>query len=139
MEVGAMPPRQSAAALVPQPLGEVMKKFLAVFTGTADAMVRWQDLDEAERSRRQAEGMKAWKQWVEELGETIVDHGNPLGRTKRISVRGIEDVRNNLAAYTVVQAESYEAAARLFENHPHFRIFPGDGVEVMECLPIPEM
>jgi ribosomal protein S17 len=39
----------------------------------------------------------------------------------------------------VVQAESQEAAARLFEHHPHFSIFPGDGVEIMECLPIPEM
>jgi len=26
---------------------------------------------------------------------------------------------------------------RLFENHPHFSIFPGDAVEVMEVLPIP--
>ena len=42
-----------------------------------------------------------------------------------------------MAAYTVVQAESHEAAAKLFLNHPHFTIFPGDGVEIMECLPIP--
>ena len=44
-----------------------------------------------------------------------------------------------LAGYTIVEAESQEAAARLFLNHPHFMIFPGDGVEVMECLPMPEM
>jgi hypothetical protein len=25
----------------------------------------------------------------------------------------------------------------MFENHPHFTIFPGDSVEIMECLPIP--
>jgi ribosomal protein S17 len=24
-------------------------------------------------------------------------------------------------------------------DHPHFTIFPGDGVEIMECLPIPDM
>ena len=30
-----------------------------------------------------------------------------------------------------------EAAVKLFEGHPHFTIFPGDSVEVMECLPIP--
>lgn len=39
----------------------------------------------------------------------------------------------------VVEAEPHEAAAKLFENHPHFAIFPGDGAEVMECLPKPEM
>jgi len=36
-----------------------------------------------------------------------------------------------------VQADSQVAAAKLFENHPHFTIFPGDSVEVMECLQIP--
>jgi hypothetical protein len=42
-----------------------------------------------------------------------------------------------MTAYTVVKAESHEAAAKLFVNHPHFMIFPGDGIEIMECLPIP--
>ncbi|MFC5570199.1 hypothetical protein ACFPN1_09025 [Lysobacter yangpyeongensis] len=116
-----------------------MKKFMAVFTGSPDAMARWQALDEAERKRREAEGMQAWHQWGERLGDAIVDQGAPLGKTKRVTGDGIADTRNNLAAYTVVQAESHEAAARLFENHPHFAIFPGDGVEIMECLPIPEM
>lgn len=116
-----------------------MKKFMAVFTGTAESMARWHALDEAERKRREAEGMKAWHQWGEKLGDTIVDNGAPLGKTKRVTADGIADIRNNLAAYTVVQTESHEAAARLFENHPHFSIFPGDGVEIMECLPIPEM
>jgi len=116
-----------------------MKKFMAVFTGSPDAMAGWQALEAAERQRREAEGMQAWKRWVETNAEAIVDDGTPLGKTKRITTAGIADTRNNLAAYTVVQAESHEAAARLFENHPHFTIFPGDGVEVMECLPLPEM
>ena len=29
------------------------------------------------------------------------------------------------------------AAAKLFENHPHFTIFPGESVEIMPVLPIP--
>ena len=116
-----------------------MKKFMAVFTGSPDAMAGWQALEAAERQRREAEGMQVWKRWVETNAEAIVDDGAPLGKTKRITTAGIAGTRNNLAAYTVVQAESHEAAARLFENHPHFTIFPGDGVEVMECLPLPEM
>jgi hypothetical protein len=36
-----------------------------------------------------------------------------------------------------VRAESQEAAAQLFIQHPHFTIFPGEGVEVMEILPVP--
>jgi hypothetical protein len=49
----------------------------------------------------------------------------------------VSDIKNNLAAYVVVQAESHAAAAKMFENHPHFTIFPGDSIEIMECLPIP--
>jgi hypothetical protein len=115
-----------------------MKKYMAVFTGSPDAMAGWQALDAAERQRREAEGMQAWKRWVEDNAQAIVDNGAPLGKTKRVTKDGIADTRNNLAAYTVVQAESQEAAARLFEGHPHFTIFPGDGVEIMECLPMPQ-
>lgn len=67
----------------------------------------------------------------------IVDQGSPLGKTKRASPRGIEDIKNSMTGYVIVQAESHEAAAKLFENHPHFTIFPGDSVEIMECLPLP--
>ncbi|MDR3462508.1 MAG: hypothetical protein P4L76_09375 [Beijerinckiaceae bacterium] len=41
------------------------------------------------------------------------------------------------AAKPPARAESPEAAAKLFENHPHFTIFPGESVEVMPVLPIP--
>jgi hypothetical protein len=40
-------------------------------------------------------------------------------------------------AFSVVRADSNEAAAKLFEKHPHFTIFPGDSVEIMPVLPIP--
>lgn len=114
-----------------------MKTFLAVYTGTPTAMARWDDLSEAERTARQKAGVDAWHAWVAKHKDAIVDMGSPVGTTKNVSASGIADVRNNIAAYTVVRADSHEAAARLFENHPHFTVFPGDGVEVMECLPIP--
>jgi hypothetical protein len=31
----------------------------------------------------------------------------------------------------------WPSAARLFEKHPHFMIFPGESVEIMPVLPIP--
>jgi hypothetical protein len=67
----------------------------------------------------------------------ILDSGGPLGKTKKTSKAGVSDTRNNVAGYIVVEAESHDTAAKLFENHPHFTIFPGDSVEIMECLPIP--
>jgi hypothetical protein len=117
-----------------------MKRFMAVYTGTADAFDNYAKRfkSEEERKANERKGMDAWHQWVERNAKSIVDMGAPLGRTKRVTKDGIADTRNNLGAYTVVQAESQEAAAKLFLNHPHFTIFPGDGVEIMECLPIPQ-
>ena len=54
-----------------------------------------------------------------------------------MSEHGIEDISNLMSAYTIVRADLHDAAAKLFENHPHFTIFPGDSVEVMPVLPIP--
>ena len=115
-----------------------MKRFVAIYTGTQALMDEWRRLDDATRKSRESKGMEAWKQWAKDHAKSIVDDGAPLGKTKRVTKDGISDIRNNMAAYTVVQAESHEAAAKLFENHPHFTLFPGDGVELMECLPMPE-
>ena len=115
------------------------KTFLAVFLGnkTSPKMAAWMALPEAERRDKEKEGMAAWKAWVARHAATIVATGGPLGKTKKVSASGIEDVTNALGAFTVVKAESHEAAAKLFEGHPHFTIFPGDSVEIMEALPIP--
>lgn len=115
-----------------------MKRYLAVFTGSPSARAQWETLPEAERQRRQAEGVAAWKKWGIDNAASIVEMGGPLSRTKLVSKGGISDIRNNLAGFTVVQADSQDAAARLFLNHPHFTIFPGEGVEVMEVLPVPD-
>ena len=81
--------------------------------------------------------MAAWKAWVEKHHGAIVGMGGPLGKTKKVTPGGIADVSNEMGAYTVVRADSHEAAAKLFENHPHFAIFPGESVEIMPVLPIP--
>lgn len=115
----------------------MMKRFLAIYTGSPEAMARWQALPEAERSARQAAGMAAWMKWSQDHRDAIVEPGGPLGRTKLASADGIADIRNAMAAFTIVRAESHEAAARLFETHPHFALFAGAGVEIMEILPVP--
>src|SRR4249919_83168 len=114
-----------------------MKKFLAVFTGTAAGRADWERLDEATRKQREKDGIAAWHQWMQDHAADIAEDGAPLGKTKRITRSGIEDTSNNLGAFVTVHAESQQAAAEMFRSHPHFMIFPGDGVEVMECMPIP--
>jgi hypothetical protein len=113
--------------------------FLAVFLGskTSPRMTAWNALTESERHAKQQQGIAAWKAWAEKHQAAIVGMGGPLGKTKKITQHGIEDTANEMGAYMVVRADSHEAAARLFENHPHFTIFPGESVEVMPVLPIP--
>jgi hypothetical protein len=113
--------------------------FLAVFIGskTSPKMLAWNALAEPERQKKTQDGVAAWKMWVEKHRSAIVVMGGPLGRTKEISLKGIQDISNAMGAFTVVTAESHEAAARLFEHHPHFTHFPGESVEVMPVLPIP--
>lgn len=116
-----------------------MKTFLAIYLGTEDAMKRsgWTNLSDSERKQREQGGIAAWMEWGKVNAAAIVDHGAPLGKTKHVSRAGIADTKNAMAGYVIVRAESHAAAAQLFENHPHFTIFPGESVEIMECMPMP--
>jgi hypothetical protein len=115
-----------------------MKKFLAIYIGSLSAREKAEKKTTDEDKLMDQRGMEAWGNWVTANANSIVDHGSPIGKTKRASLEGISDTQNKIVAYTIVQAESHEAAAEMFENHPHFSIFPGDSIEIMECLPMPE-
>jgi hypothetical protein len=113
--------------------------YLAVFVGSKNSakLAAWNALSETERKAREKEGIAAWKAWVAKHQASLAEMGGPLGKTKRVGSGGVADVSNEMGAFTVVRAESHEAAARMFESHPHFAIFPGEAVEIMPVLPIP--
>lgn len=113
--------------------------YLAVFLGSKSSPRRaaWEAFPEGERRAKEQEGIAAWKAWVEKHHAAIVAMGGPLGKTKKVTQRGIDDAGNEMGAFMVVRAESHEAAAKLFERHPHFTIFPGESVEIMPVLSIP--
>jgi hypothetical protein len=113
--------------------------YLAVFVGSKNSAkwAAWNALSETERKAREKEGMAAWKAWVTKHQAALVEMGGPLGKTKKVGAGGIADISNEMGAFTVVRADSHEAAAKMFEGHPHFAIFPGEAVEIMPVLPIP--
>jgi hypothetical protein len=113
--------------------------YLAMFLGGKSSPRRaaWDALPEGERRAKEQEGIAAWKAWVEKHHAAVVAMGGPLGKTKKVTQRGIDDVSNDMGAFMVVRAESHEAAAKLFERHPHFTVFPGESVEIMPVLSIP--
>lgn len=118
-----------------------MKKFLVIYLGSANpkAMDSWRAMDETTRKEKEKTGIIAWKNWVRQNSKSIVCDGGPIGKTKHVDLQGISDTKNLITGYTIVEAESHEAAAKLFENHPHFAYFPGERIEIMECLAIPEV
>lgn len=113
--------------------------FLAVFLGSKDnpRMRAWMSMPEAERNAKAQEGMAAWTAWMQKHQGAIVSSGGPLGKTKKVSSQGIADISNEMGGFVVIRADSHEAAAKLFEKHPHFTIFPGESVEIMPVMPIP--
>lgn len=70
-----------------------------------------------------------WNTWMAAHKDSITETAG-VGKPKRITSGGVEDSRNDLMMYSFVEAESLEAAAELFKNHPHFGI-PGSWIEVM--------
>ena len=116
-----------------------MKTYLAVFTGNQESTTKsgWRDLSPEEIKMREEKGLAAWGKWMADNAGSLVYEGGPLGKTKEVSRAGVKDISNMLAGFVVFKAPSHDAAAKIFENHPHFTIFPGVSVEVVEMLPIP--
>ena|ERR1700761_5916476 len=112
-----------------------MPNFLALYMGSEEANAR--AAAGPPSPEQMTEGMAAWTKWMADHAAVIVDHGGPLGKTKKASKAGVGDARNYIAGYVIVSADSPDEAVKLFEGHPHFAIFPGDSVEVMPVLPVP--
>ena len=110
--------------------------YLAVFLSskTSPRWRAWYAMSDEERRVKDELGLAALKAWDDAHKDDIVYMGGPLGPTKRTSPDGVADVVNELTVFVVVRAASHEAAARLFEDHPHFTIFPCDCVDVMPLL-----
>jgi hypothetical protein len=110
--------------------------YLAVFLSnkTSPRWQAWYAMSEEERRAKDEVGLAALEAWDEKHRDSIVYMGGPLGPTKRTSQDGVADVVNELTVFVVVRASSHAEAAKLFEGHPHFTIFPCDCVDVMPLL-----
>ena len=114
-----------------------MPRFLAVYTMQQDAVTSFRRLPKAEQDAIDAAGLKRWTEWQSANAAAIVDQGGMVGKTTRVTKDGIAPATNQFCGYLIVEAETAEAAASLFENHPHFSVFPGDGVDIMPFVTEP--
>jgi hypothetical protein len=110
-------------------------KFMALYMAPAAAT------EEMMKTMTDADAQKemaAWMAWGEKNKAAIVDMGAPLGKTKAVSASGVKDTRNDVNGYSVIEAESAEAAAKVFEGHPHLRM-KGATIEIMGYVQLPGM
>ena len=113
-----------------------MTKFLVLYMANSADFERMMRESTPERQRQ---GMEAWRKWMGDHQSSLVDGGAPLGKTKRVDAKGVSDTKNDIGGYSIVQADSADAAAKMFSaGHPHLQM-PGAWVEVVEIMQIPGM
>ncbi|NNF62912.1 MAG: hypothetical protein HKN07_01520 [Acidimicrobiia bacterium] len=80
--------------------------------------------------------MEEWGAWYGMLGESVVDGGAPFGASKNlVSVGAIADGPlgdTPATGYTVISADSLDAAASACSEHPHLKY--GGQVQVFEWV-----
>ena len=77
-----------------------------------------------------AEQEAAWGRWFGEIGPRVVDSGNRLGRATMVGEASAEMV---MTGYTLIEADSYEAAVEVAKGCPGLN--NGGAVEVGETIP----
>jgi hypothetical protein len=116
----------------------IMKKFLVTYLAPPSVIDDWKKTEPAKRKEAEDKMQSEWKKWMSDHARMFADKGAGVGKTKSVTAQGTADKRNDIMLYTVVEAESHDAAAKTFVGHPHLQI-PQSSIEVMEINPLPGM
>lgn len=78
--------------------------------------------------------MAAWQAWFADMGPAVVDGGAPVGMSSTVSSSGVTEGggANPLSGYSIVQADSLEAACDMAKGCP--MLADGGSVEVAERM-----
>lgn len=82
-----------------------------------------------------AKHMAKWKSWMDGLGDALVNPGVPFKTPKTVSSDGVSDRgggSNRLTGFSIVKAESMEAALEMAKRCPHLEHGTIDVAEAME-------
>ena len=80
--------------------------------------------------------MAAWGAWYEDLGQAVVDSGNPFGPSTSVAADGTisQGAPSALSGYTVISADDLDAATEQARNCPILN--SGGRVDVYETFQI---
>ncbi len=78
--------------------------------------------------------MAKWKAWIGGLGDAVVNPGTPLGKSKIVSSAGVSDDSgsNSLTGFSIVKADSMDAALEMAKECPFLDIGTLEVAEVMK-------
>jgi len=77
--------------------------------------------------------MQRWRDWMDGLGDALVDPGNPVGMSSTVSIDGVADNggANPVSGYSLVMADDMNAALAMAAGCP--MVTQGHGsIEVAE-------
>jgi hypothetical protein len=81
--------------------------------------------------------MEPWMLWAKKCGDGLIDLGAPLGNAMKVTQSGSSPGDSSVVGYSLLQAESADAAKALLDGHPHLAWNAGCEIELHECLPLP--
>ena len=110
------------------------KKFLVLYLAPAQVMGDWAKTDPETRKAAEEKMRGDWQRWMSDHA-AMISLTEAAGKTKAITAAGIEDTKNDIILYSIVEALSPEIAAKAFEHHPHLMI-PQSSIQVMEVRPM---
>jgi len=84
-------------------------------------------------------GMEPWMAWAEKCGDGLVDMGAPLANGQKVTESGARPSDRDVVGYSILQAESMNAAVEMLKSHPHLGWAEGCEIEVHETMPLPGM
>ncbi len=84
------------------------------------------------------EAMEKWKEWAAGLGSALINPGTPVGVSKVLTKDGAsnEDSPNPIMGFSILEAETMNAALELLSDCPHIHMFEGT-LEVSEMMEMP--
>ncbi len=106
-----------------------MQKCIAMYMAPAETMAEWMQKPEADRKEDEQKMKQEWDAWMSAHATMIIETC-PTGKNMRVTGDTVATTSNDVMMYSIVEAESQEAAAEIFKNHPHFGI-PGATIDIM--------
>src|SRR6476659_4255541 len=101
-----------------------MAKFVYLYTGGSMA----------ETPEAQQQVMAAWGAWFGELGQAVIDGGDPFGASSTVGADGAVSSggASGIGGYSLISADSLDAAVALSKGCPV--LTSGGAVEIYETI-----